>query len=660
MKYFVAGLLFFFQAERTWSQVVASKTQLDSLTQALSTATSDTQRVYLYIQLAKVAPNKSAIINYGRQGLALARHIQFDKGAIQCGLLVGNNLVELDYYSAVPILLETKQLCEKQKDARTMAKVLGSLGYAYNKFDYQKAHNYYTACQQWMQKNKLSEYVFPITTSLGQFYKNWGKSDSALYYLQKGYQIALKTNIPLPPEGFYVPFGIVYYQKKQFKLAMDYFRRSIARTNLFYGQAHQGIALIYRDQKQLDSARVYAQKALAFEQKDNKIIYIIQDADLLFDLYKNIDPAQALHYHLIASAAKDSLFKQEKVRQTEKVAYEEQEREERTKRRIEANRVAYQNRIRLYSILVVLGATLLGAFFLYRNNRQKQKANALLNEQKQKVEQMLLELKATQTQLIQKEKLASLGELTAGIAHEIQNPLNFVNNFSELSTELLEELADELPQELKTPPLGVGGLLLDLTQNLQKINHHGKRASSIVKGMLEHSRMGTGERVLTDLNALCDEYLRLSYHGMRAKNNQFNADFELITDPNLPKVNVVSQDIGRVLLNLINNAFQSPPPPEGGVSYRKKVIVKTFFEANKQSPHWGFGGFLVSDNGAGIPADILPKIFQPFFTTKPTGEGTGLGLSLSYDIITKGHGGRLEVESVEGEGATFIISLPIM
>jgi two-component system, NtrC family, sensor kinase len=315
----------------------------------------------------------------------------------------------------------------------------------------------------------------------------------------------------------------------------------------------------------------------------------------------------------------------------------------------------------IFSIAAALLSSFVFLYFLYRTNQNKQKANTVL-------ENTLSQLKSTQNQLIQKEKLASLGELTAGIAHEIQNPLNFVNNFSELSVELIEEAPlppegeyDEnwLPQE--APPGGWGLFLGDLKLNLEKINHHGKRASSIVKGMLEHSRASTGERQLTDINALCDEYLRLSYHGMRAKDKSFNADFKTDFDENLPKINVISQDIGRVLLNLINNAFQSKPPnPQRGNSELLKVIVKTSkIESSEKAPSGGWGLISISDNGTGIPKENLEKIFQPFFTTKPTGEGTGLGLSLSYDIITKGHGGTLEVESVEGEGTTFIVKLPI-
>ena len=292
---------------------------------------------------------------------------------------------------------------------------------------------------------------------------------------------------------------------------------------------------------------------------------------------------------------------------------------------------------------------------------EKQQILSTQNETLEKqVEQRTAELKASQNQLIQKEKLASLGELTAGIAHEIQNPLNFVNNFSEVSCELVDEMQVELNKGDTDEAKAIAS---DLKQNLLKINHHGKRASSIVSGMLEHSRTSTGERQPTDINKLTDEYLRLSYHGMRAKNSSFNADYELIEDSTLPLVNVVPQDIGRVLLNLINNAFyavlQRNTVETGHAlslhatpKYQPTVIVSTQHMSNQIV-------IAVKDNGNGIPANILPKIFQPFFTTKPTGEGTGLGLSLSYDIITKGHGGTIEAESVESEGTTFIVKLPI-
>jgi signal transduction histidine kinase len=312
--------------------------------------------------------------------------------------------------------------------------------------------------------------------------------------------------------------------------------------------------------------------------------------------------------------------------------------------------------------MVILSGVLVFSFFLYRNNRQKRKANALLHRQKEeihlqreKAEKALSELKATQNQLIQAEKLASLGELTAGIAHEIQNPLNFVTNFSELSVELISELEEERNREKEERDEELEKELLnDLAQNQQKINYHGKRASSIVKGMLEHSRATAGERQLTDINALADEYLRLSYHGLRAKDKTFNSDYELVAEPNLPPINIVPQEIGRVFLNLINNAFYAvnQRAKKGESNYHPKVIVSTQFIGNQIV-------IQMTDNGIGMPEATKSKIFQPFFTTKPTGEGTGLGLSLAYDIITKGHGGTIDVESAEGKGTKMIISLPI-
>ncbi len=270
----------------------------------------------------------------------------------------------------------------------------------------------------------------------------------------------------------------------------------------------------------------------------------------------------------------------------------------------------------------------------------------------------LLSLRKTQRQLIHAEKMASLGELTAGIAHEIQNPLNFVNNFSEVNVELVGEMNEELAAGNWQLAAEIAN---DLKQNLEKILHHGKRADAIVKGMLQHSRTSSGVKEPTDINALADEYLRLAYHGLRAKDKSFNADFKTDFDLNLPKINVIPQDIGRVLLNLINNAFYavsvemqhttSPqsPPPRHIPDYEPTVSVST----KKMGDHILIS---VKDNGNGIPQNALDKIFQPFFTTKPTGQGTGLGLSMSYDII-KTHGGELKVETKEGEGSEFIISL---
>ena len=296
--------------------------------------------------------------------------------------------------------------------------------------------------------------------------------------------------------------------------------------------------------------------------------------------------------------------------------------------------------------------------------KSEEQAAKLLHE-KEILEKTLSELKAAQKQLIQSEKMASLGELTAGIAHEIQNPLNFVNNFSEVSNELIDEMSAEIEKgDMEEAKF----IMADIKSNLEKINHHGKRADAIVKGMLQHSRTSSAEKEPTDINKLADEYLRLAYHGLRAKDKSFNATLETDFDESIGKIYVIPQDIGRVILNLITNAFyatnekkKSPLTPEGGTNSSETKYEPTVCISTKRiSPLRGDqGGLLISvrDNGNGIPKTILDKIFQPFFTTKPTGQGTGLGLSLSYDII-KAHGGELNVKTEEGKGTEFSISLP--
>lgn len=295
---------------------------------------------------------------------------------------------------------------------------------------------------------------------------------------------------------------------------------------------------------------------------------------------------------------------------------------------------------------------------------------AALTKQKEELEEALTELKSTQGQLIQAEKMASLGELTAGIAHEIQNPLNFVNNFSELSNELIQEIMEERSKQKNESRVRTKEekdeeeALEDIRNNLEKIVFHGKRADSIVKGMLMHSRTSSGQKDPTDINSLLDEYLRLSYHGLRAKDKGFNSDFKTNFDVSLPTIPVIPQDMGRVFLNLINNAFyavnekrKNCPQLEDGKSYTPTVTVSTSVFTLSSGRSGGIK-ITISDNGGGIPGHIQSKIFQPFFTTKPTGQGTGLGLSLSYDIV-KAHNGELTVESKEGEGTKFFIQLPI-
>jgi two-component system NtrC family sensor kinase len=324
-----------------------------------------------------------------------------------------------------------------------------------------------------------------------------------------------------------------------------------------------------------------------------------------------------------------------------------------------------QKKQQSYFFIGGITALLILSIFIWLNFNNQRKSNRLLAEangqlseqreeitaQRDQLANTLTNLKTTQQQLIQVEKMASLGELTAGIAHEIQNPLNFVNNFSDVSVELVDEMQAELNKGDKEEAIAISE---DIKQNLEKIRHHGKRADSIVKGMLEHSRTSTGQKEPADVNKLADEYLRLAYHGLRAKNKSFNAELITDFDPDLSLVNIISQDIGRVLLNLFNNAFYATQQKQkiAGEDYKPEVMISTSAENGQVI-------IKVKDNGIGIPDAIKDKIMQPFFTTKPTGEGTGLGLSLSYDIVTKGHGGEIEIDSKAKEFTQFTIILPV-
>lgn len=293
--------------------------------------------------------------------------------------------------------------------------------------------------------------------------------------------------------------------------------------------------------------------------------------------------------------------------------------------------------------------------------RQVNERTLELQDQKEELENTLENLRAAQDQLVHSEKMASLGELTAGIAHEIQNPLNFVNNFSAVSKELIQEIREErLKKEEERDIELENEILQDLEQNLEKIFHHGGRASSIVKGMLDHSRESTEDKVESDINALCGEYLRLSYHGLRAKDKSFNSSYKTVFDEKLPEVSIVPQEVGRVILNILNNAFYAVDKKNKELSspfYEPLVTITTSKYANKTSKNEGVQ-IKIEDNGVGMTQEVKEKIFQPFFTTKPTGQGTGLGLSLSYDIITQGHNGSLDVHSTKGEGSEFIVRIP--
>ena len=509
-------------------------------------------------------------------------------------------------------------------------------------------NNYRESIHQYKKAISISDEIDNISllhhryNHMGWAYIGLDMPDSALYYTLLAERTAKEKNLRYNIELIYNSKGAILLNKGMIKEALESYYEGLKAAEedlnrVSATEACLGLSACYLAVKQKDSSLYYALKARSLSPTLSEVY------QRLYQSYQlNNEKDSAFKYLILAQEAKDKnnkdyvkslagfqrLFLQDRIRLQE----------------LEKERIQVTSRIRIYLLLGGIGLLLLLSGVFYRISRQRQKA-------KTKIEKAYAELKETQQQLVQREKMASLGELTAGIAHEIQNPLNFVNNFSDVNSELLEEAKLELD---KGNDAGVKAMLNDIKENEQKINHHGKRADAIVKGMLQHSRTSSGQKEPTDINALANEYLRLAYHGLRAKDKSFNAITKTEFDNSIGKINIVPQEIGRVVLNLINNAFYA-------VDEKKKVRANVYEPTVTVSTNKANGKveIKVSDNGNGIPQKVLDKIFQPFFTTKPTGQGTGLGLSLAYDIVTKGHGGELKVETKEGEGSEFIIQLPV-
>jgi two-component system NtrC family sensor kinase len=639
--------------------------RLDSLKHELAISRPDTNKVLILVLLTtgyKYSIPDSAFF-YGQQALELARQIKFPKGEVQALFYLSVTYRVLGNSSkALELELKSIQIANKNNLMYEKARALIGLGYIYL-----YSQNYFQALFYLHQALKLLDLyrgdpLMPIDLNdLADTYLSMNKLDSAEYYSLLTTNYIKQHNAEWARPINLRTIGKIHYKKGETRLALDFLRQSLIYqgnndlTNYSSrAETSNEIANIYQKTNHLDSAIYYAQKSLDDAQKSKSYSSIVTASSLLAELYEPKDAQKTIGYNKITIAAQDSLNNFGKTSAYKSISeFDEKERQY----EIETAQTAYKNKARQYALLVGLGIFLLIAFILYRNNKKQQKANKLLHQQKEEINAALSQLKSTQSQLIQSEKMASLGELKAGIAHEIQNPLNFVNNFSEVNKELLAEMNEEID---KGNYGEVKAITNDVIENEQKINHHGKRADAIVKGMLQHSRSSTGEKQSTDINALCDEYLRLSYHGLRAKDKDFNAIMKTDFDNSIGKINIIPQDIGRVLLNLYNNAFYA-------VNDKMKACQTELVEANQQyEPTVSVTTkksnnhviITVSDNGNGIPPKIVDKIFQPFFTTKPTGEGTGLGLSLSYDIV-KAHGGEIRVETKEEEGTEFIIQLPI-
>ena len=518
----------------------------------------------------------------------------------------------------------------------------------------------------------LKDTSYPVLSqynSLGQYYAlpKINKPDSVKYFYKRIILLGKNT----AQENLWEQLGnggigTYFFSQGLYDSSIYYFKIAQAaafagnRTDNYYGFLTL-LAKSYHKKGFSDSAYRYAYKVYDTATKYGYLTLLASSANILADLYKDQHKYDsAVKFMGLSQQYKDSIVGQDALKSIQSLTSEQQLKEQEKQREKEEAIREYKSSLKNYLFIAGLLLLLLIIGFMYRVNKQH-------TQSKKKIESAYNELKATQAQLIQSEKMASLGELTAGIAHEIQNPLNFVNNFSEVNKEMLEELkAERLKQKAERDETLEDELINDVVANEEKINHHGKRAGDIVKGMLQHSRSSTGVKEPTDINALADEYLKLSYHGLRAKDKSFNATMKTDFDKSIGKINIIPQDIGRVLLNLYNNAFYAVNEQKNKnlISFAKEVTPfqklsplyqPTVSVTTKKSDNHVL--ITVSDNGNGIPQKIVDKIFQPFFTTKPSGQGTGLGLSLSYDII-KAHGGEIKVESKEEEGTEFIIQLP--
>jgi len=638
------------------TSVFAQKKQMDSLKQALRTTTVDSVRVNLMVELSRqyyLQKPDSGLI-YASQALAISKKTGNKKGEVRSLTQVGFSMWVLgNMPAASQTFISSLRIAEQLNDNWSIARNYDGISSIYAlQGEFKLAIPYALKSEAIFGQMHDYENVVDELSDIGDFYNSSGQLDSALRYNNRALQMSVKINEWVWRPKIMRSLGLVYAKLGKKELAIALMHKAIAiclkyKETFLLSGSYFGLAQAFQQFGQRDSCIFYAKKTFNVAQKASLGYSISKASNLLAQMYDGNNDHEAARYYKIALTIKDSLFNAEKVSQLMIIDITAQQRETDLKNAASA----YQNKMKLFAVLVALALVFIILLVVWQNNKKQQKANILLESQKQQIQNTLQELKSTQTQLIQSEKMASLGELTAGIAHEIQNPLNFVNNFSDVSRELMEELNEELD---KGDTKEAKAISMDVIENLGKITHHGKRADAIVKGMLQHSQSGSSIKEPTNINALAGEYMRLAYHGLRAKDKDFNAELVTHFDEKLPKINVIPQDIGRVMLNLFNNAFYAVNQKQktAGADYKPEVTLSTSAENGQLI-------IKVKDNGIGIPDTIKEKIMQPFFTTKPTGEGTGLGLSLTYDMVVKGHGGSIDVNTKENEFTEFIVSLPL-
>jgi two-component system NtrC family sensor kinase len=614
--------------EQQWNQQF-----VDSILPRLPNIKADVNSVDQLRRLSEMyyTRNLDSTVLFADIGDSIAESIHYYEGQVAC--LVGSAMAHAlhsDWAGATLKMNKALPICRQHTPDLMLLMYNIMFAISGIKGEYDEADKWKNVQLRLLVEYKGPEWVkWPTYMQMAIFYEKSNQLDSARFYADS-LKVYLKKYEHQSEEirrDSYMALGNIALRDKDTVQAIQYYR---------LGPYPQGIAEIYQFQGNRDSTIFYAEKDLKNWIRLNSPHNIIPPARILASEYDSINPAESNKYLKIYINAVNSYYT------TDKQLAQVRLNQERLENELQARDAENRNKISMIiaaSIVILLCGF---SYLLWRNNRFKQKAN-------KKLEQSYKELESAQAQLVQSEKMASLGELTAGIAHEIQNPLNFVNNFSEVNRELLGELNQEAErgniEEVKV-------IARDLLNNEEKISFHGRRADAIVKSMLQHSRTSNNQKEKTDINSLVDEYTRLAYHGMRAKDKSFNANLSTSYDPDAGSPEIVPQDIGRVLLNLLNNAFYAVNEKrrKDVNGYDPAVTVETKRMGNQLE-------ISVTDNGEGIPKNLRDKIFQPFFTTKPTGEGTGLGLSLSYDII-KSHGGDIKVESEESRNTTFRIKLP--
>ncbi|WP_048825646.1 ATP-binding protein [Hymenobacter sp. DG25B] len=675
-----ACLLFWLSALPVWAQ----SPETAAIKKALARTTADTSRVLLLADLSATYrySHFDSVLIFAREGLQLAQSIGYSKGEGRCLARIGIILSERgNLPQALRTNLDALRLAEKSHDREGTARILNQTGLLYQALDdFRPALQYYFQSRAIYEKKHVGGYSqrISVLTNIGSTYVGTGQLDSAAYFLQQAYALTLQSQKqsyscwgnPLP----YVlrEIGLLEAARRHPEKALSYYRRSaqaaLPENDLrSLSRAYQYMAELYAEQQQVDSSVYYARKALMVGQALPFVIGIVRNSGLLSKAFQARQQTDsALKYMRIMVTAEDSLYNPQRIKRLDAIGFAEQRR----LRQLEAERTQFEARTRLYALMAGLGVLILIVLLLWRSNYLQRQANSRLQKlhaqvtrqkeelttQRDLLANMLQELKTTQNQLVLREKMASLGELMAGVAHEIQQPAKTIKDLAGVSVGLCQEMRVELPEGIyiTAEQEMLDEMLLNLSQYQNKIAEHSQRVESIVRVMLEYSSNTPGPRQLTEINTLAHDYLRLSYHDLRAKNREFDAELLAQLDPAVGSVEAVRHDLGRALICLFSNALYAVQErlrlePDG---YTPQVQLSTRRTGSEVE-------IKVWDNGLGIPAADRANIFEEFFTTKPIGEGTGLGLSFCHDVITQGHGGTLRMQTQEGEYTEFIITLPI-